>query len=67
MSSNAFGLPADIINNSGAASYILEVDGLTNGVGNPTVIVGAVTPTAFGTVVDPAITAEEAAFAGLGF
>lgn len=67
MSSNAFGLPADIVNNSGGASYILEVDGLTNGVGNPNVIFGAVTPTPFGTVVDPAIAAEEAAFAGLGF
>lgn len=67
MSSNTFGLPADIFNNSGAASYILEVDGLTNGVGNPTVAGGAVTPTPFGTVVDPAIAAEETAFAGLGF
>jgi hypothetical protein len=67
MSNNTFVFNADINNLSGAASYILELDGITNGVGFPTLIGGPVTNTAFGTVVEPAIQAEEAAFAGLGF
>jgi len=67
MSFNTFVFPADIFNFSGAASYILELDGLTNGVGFPTVLLGGVTPTPYGTVVEPAIEAEEAAFTALGF
>jgi hypothetical protein len=58
---------ADIDNISGASAYNLELDGLTNGVGFPTLIGGPVTNAAFGSVVEPAIQAEEAAFIGLGF
>jgi hypothetical protein len=67
MSNNTFVFPADINNLSGAAAYILELDGITNGPGFPTLIGGPVTNTAFGTIVEPSISAEEAAFAGLGF
>lgn len=66
MSNNAFVFEAAILNANVAAAYNLELDGLTNGVGFPTVI-GAVTSPAFGTVVEPAIQAEETAFTGLGF
>lgn len=67
MSSNSFVFNADIDNISGASAYNLELDGLTNGVGFPTLIGGPVTNAAFGSVVEPAIQAEEAAFIGLGF
>jgi hypothetical protein len=67
MSSNTFVFPADIDNQSGAAAYNLELDGLTNGVGFPTLIGGPVTIVPFGSVVEPAIVAEELAFIALGF
>jgi hypothetical protein len=67
MSTNAFLLPAAIDNNSGAPAFILELDGTTNGVGFPTIVGGPVTQAQFGSTVDPAIAAEEAAFIGLGF
>jgi hypothetical protein len=67
MSNNTFVFNADIDNQSGAAAYNLELDGLTNGIGFPTLIGGPVTNVAFGAVVEPAIQAEEAAFGGLGF
>lgn len=65
MSSNAFGLPADLINNSGLAAGILELDGLTNGIGDPTAVNFTLQP--FGSTCEPAIEAEEAAFDALGF
>ncbi len=66
MSNNTFQWPAFVVNNAGAASYTLELDGLTNGLGVP-VIIGAVTPASYGTVCEPAIAAEEAFFISSGF
>jgi hypothetical protein len=43
------------------------LDGITNGIGFPTLIGGPITNAAFGTIVEPAIQAEETAFGGLGF
>lgn len=65
MSSNTFVFPATLINNSGTPAGILELDGLTNGIGFPTAI--NFTPQLFGSTCEPAITAEEAAFAAAGF
>lgn len=67
MSNNTFVFNADIDNQSGAAAYNLELDGITNGPGFPTLIGGPVTNAVFGSIVEPAIQAEEAAFTGLGF
>ncbi len=66
MSNNVFSLDATVVNNSGAPSFVLELDGLTNGAGVPTII-GAVTNQPFGSTCLPAIVAEEAAFNLLGF
>lgn len=66
MSNNFFTLPAIVTNAGGAASFRLELDGLTNGVGVPT-IVGAVTPGPFSAVCLPAFNTEAAAFVADGF
>lgn len=57
-------------NSGGAANFTLELDGITNGIAfdfsNPQ-IVGPRTPAPFGTVCEPAVDANKAAFDALGF
>lgn len=65
MSSNTFVFDAQLTNNSGLAAGVLELDGLTNGVGFPTAINFSSAP--YGSTCEPAIEAEEAAFDALGF
>lgn len=64
MTTNSFVLPA-VLQNNGGASGQAEIDGNTNGVGQPTNNGFIVQP--FGTVCEPAIVLQEAIFAGLGF
>ncbi len=66
MSTNVFLFDVPFINNSGAPAFVVELDGSTNGIGYPTFI-GAFTNALFGSTIEPAIQAEEAAFTGLGF
>jgi hypothetical protein len=66
MSNNKFQWPAFVTNAAGAAGYILELDGLTNGLGVP-IVIGPVTTAPFGTFCEPAIAAEEAFFIASGF
>jgi hypothetical protein len=66
MSNNFFQFAAQVVNNAAPASYLLELDGLTNGLGQPTII-GAVTIVPFGSACQPAIAAEEAFFILNGF
>ena len=66
MSSTLVGLPENLINMGGLADFVLELDGGTNGLfGLPTPPNIDAQP--FGSVCDPAISAEEAAFVGAGF
>jgi hypothetical protein len=66
MSNNFFASGSIVLNAGLAADFTLELDGLTNGIGQPGVI-GVVTVAPFGTVCQPAIAAEEAFFLGVGF
>jgi hypothetical protein len=66
MSTNFFTLPAVLTNFSGPGNFQVELDGLTNGLGQP-VLIGAFSFPAFGTVCGPAIDAEELAFELAGF
>jgi hypothetical protein len=66
MSNNSFQWPAFVVNNGGAAAFILELDGLTNGIGVP-IVIGPVTNAPYGTFCEPAINAEEAFFIANGF
>ncbi len=69
MSNNFFQFAAQVINLGPPASFILELDGLTNGLGQPVIVGGPATVTIvpFGTVCQPAIAAEEAFFQANGF
>ncbi len=67
MSTNFFTLPAVLSNFSGAGNFTVELDGLTNGIGQPVFAVGPFNIQPFGTVCDPAINAEELAFELSGF
>lgn len=64
LTNNFFALPATLASLGAAADFTVELDGNTNQI-PPTLI--NVTPTPFGTVVAPLITAEEAFFQGAGF
>jgi hypothetical protein len=66
MSTNFFNLPVLFVNNSGAGAFTLELDGLTNGLGVPT-LVGPFTILPFGSTCSPAIDAEDLAFRLDGF
>ncbi|MEC9093714.1 MAG: right-handed parallel beta-helix repeat-containing protein [Planctomycetota bacterium] len=69
MSNNFFVLPAALRNPGAPADFIVELDGSTNGIGQPVFIpsVANFDLRAFGTVCEPAIVAQEGVFAGLGF
>lgn len=69
MSNNFFNLPAIFTNAAGPAGFTVELDGLTNGFGVPVLNpnAAAFTISAFGTVCEPAIVVEEAAFSAAGF
>ncbi len=66
MSNNTFQWPAFVFNPGNPTAFTLELDGLTNGIGVPT-IVDPVTLAPFGTFCEPAIAAEEALFISKGF
>jgi hypothetical protein len=66
MSNNFFASPAFVDNLSAAGSFKLELDGLTNGLGQP-VILAPVMLVPFGSTCQPAITAESALFLLNGF
>ena len=69
MSNNFFVLPASLQNLGAPADYIVELDGATNGIGQPVFVPSAADfdLRTFGTVCEPAIAAQEGVFAGLGF
>ncbi len=66
MSNNFFVLPAFVINGGGAVSFVLELDGITNGVGVP-ITIGAFTFSPYSVITIPAFNAETAAFEAAGF
>ena len=67
MSNNFFVLPVRLENLGAGVDFVLELDGSTNGIGVPGIQVGAFDLRAFGSTCEPAIAAQEAVFAGLGF
>ncbi len=69
MSNNFFASPAVVENLAAAVSFTLELDGLSNGLGQPVILGGpaAVTIVPFGSACQPAISAEEAFFILNGF
>ena len=67
MSNNFFVLPVRLENLGAGVDFVLELDGSTNGIGVPGIQVGAFDLRAFGSTCAPAIAAQEAVFAGLGF
>lgn len=66
MSTNFFASPAVVTNAAGPAAFKLELDGLTNGLGQP-VILNPVMLVPFGSTCQAAIGAEEALFLANGF
>ena len=69
MSTNFFTLPVIFTNTAGAAQFVVELDGLTNGLGVPvfTPNPAAFTINPFGSTCAPAINAEDTAFQANGF
>lgn len=69
MSNNFFVLPARLENLGAPADYIVELDGSTNGIGQPVFVpsIADFDLRTFGAVCEPAIVAQEAVFTGLGF
>ncbi len=64
MTTNIFSAAPILTNNSGGPSFILELDGFTNG---PLTLIGAFDLRPFGTFCVPRIDAEETAFENAGF
>ncbi|HMO13945.1 MAG TPA: right-handed parallel beta-helix repeat-containing protein [Pirellulaceae bacterium] len=66
MSNNFFALDVTFANAGGAPQFIVELDGLTNGFGVPT-LAGPFTLNPFSLVAVPTLDAEKAAFEAAGF
>jgi hypothetical protein len=65
-SNNVFGLPELLVNNAGVGSFILELQGSTNG-GFGIALPANIILAPFGSTCEPLVAAEEAAFAADGF
>lgn len=69
MTNNFFVLPAQLENLGAPADFIVELDGSTNGIGQPVFVpsIADFDLRTFGTVCEPAIVTQEGVFAGIGF
>jgi hypothetical protein len=69
LSTNSFAGGATLTSNSAPAGFVVELDGISNGVGQPTFAPNAAAfqQRPYGTVCEPAIAAQETFFSGLLF